>query len=183
MKKILPALFICLISLSLANAQGDDIPARGKYKHHKPIETKYDKFKDETRVRVKYLSVTNKKLGAIDISATYYYQGQTPSKPDSITLSFSSTSREWAFLNNRELAIIADGQRFLYDDAALVNARLNSGPYVESVSERLSVPLPLADFLKIINSKSVQMKLGRFDFSLAQDHLEALRDFASRMNP
>jgi hypothetical protein len=47
----------------------------------------------------------------------------------------------------------------------------------------LEMTIPYQQFLSLANAKRVKMKLGEVDFDLNKDHLEAIRDLASRTAP
>lgn len=180
MKFIRLALVICLLTTT-ALAQEIKLPPRGKYKHDKKIFSQYDKFKDKTTVSLAHLRLSSVSLG---IAATFSHQGTDVKTPDDVALWFYSYSSQWRFLRNRSLMVIADGERLDLGGAARVDSKVNSGRFSGvTVSETLGALVPLDKFLKIANAKSVEMQLGNAEFQLAPDHLEALKDFASRMSP
>ena len=176
-------IFLC----STAQAQ-TELPPKGKYKHDKKIESSYDKFKDQTTVSVKYLSpLPALSPVRLDIVAAFLYPGKTVTKPSIVALWFQSSSKNWQFLQQRQLLVIADGERIDLGEAERVDSKVNSsraGRYSSgvSVSELVGKMVSLETFLKIAKAKSVEMRLGSVEFKLADDHLEALRDFASRMS-
>jgi hypothetical protein len=43
--------------------------------------------------------------------------------------------------------------------------------------------MPTAQFLDIVNASKVEAAIAAFHFSLTDTQFEALKDFASRMNP
>lgn len=51
------------------------------------------------------------------------------------------------------------------------------------VMEHLTTHIPLEDCLELVNAKVVEGQLFSTEFKLTNEQLEALRDFASRMNP
>jgi hypothetical protein len=180
---LIAALVLLTISTALAQT---NLPPKGKYKHDKKIEASYDKFKDETTISLKSL----RPLPIIHpvtlyIVPTFRFPGKTVSLPDHVSLWFYSTSKDWQFLDYRQLLVVADGERFDFGETARVQSNVDANRYTRhvNVSETLGVMIPLNSFLKIINSKSVEIRLGQIEFKLAPDHLEALRDFASRMQP
>lgn len=154
-------------------------PPRGTYKHKKEIQTEYDRFKDTTYVRLRYLNVSTGLTERISIVATYSYKGTTPSVPENINLGFFSYSKEWRFLRDRGFIVIADGERLDFGQAERVSSDIHRG----SVSELLAVSMPLEAFLKVVNASSLQIRLGYYELPLAPDHYEALKDFASRIDP
>jgi len=156
-------------------------PPRGAYKHKKNIEVEYDRFKDVTYVRLKYLNVTTGLTDHVSIVATYSYKGTNPATPETVNLGFYSRSRSWRFLKDRAFVVIADGERLDFGEAVRLDSDVSSSRYSVSVSETLAVSMPLESFLKIVNASSLQLRLGYYELPLAPDHYEALKDFASRM--
>jgi hypothetical protein len=176
--------------LSIVRAQSVlELPPKGKYKHNKKIESEYDKFRDETTVRLTYLSPLPS-IGPVRlyIIPSFHYPGKIVKTPEFVVFWFQSSSSDWQFLHDRELLAIVDGERIDLGEALRVEGTVNSsrsGRYSSSVSvsEMLGLKIPLETFLRIIKAKVVEMRLGNVGFKLADDHLEALKDFASRMSP
>lgn len=48
---------------------------------------------------------------------------------------------------------------------------------------RLSKSVPISDFLDIVNAKSVRGRIGSCEFTVSEEELDVLRDFASRLAP
>lgn len=172
------------VSPAVKPAASLKFPPRGTYKHKKEIETEYDRFKDVTHVRLKYLNIATGLTDRISIVVAYSFKGTTPIVPETISLGFFSYSKEWRFLKNRSFAVIADGERLDFGEAARIDGSVNGGRYGGgiTVSEALLVEMPLESFLKIVNAANLQVRLGYYELLLAPDHYEALKDFASRIN-
>ena len=157
------------------------IPAKRKFDHKIKIKTDYDKFNDTTDVQMMHTEVYNVRGRKISMNALYSYPGRTPSKPRVVTLAFNSTSPEWQFLRERNLTILADGRKAGPGRMELINTRIEDSG---RVTETVSMDIPVIDFLFAINSGTVEIQLSGFgvaEFSLSYEQLEALRDFASRM--
>jgi hypothetical protein len=164
-------------------AQAQPIPAKRKFNHKIKIETKYDKFSDSTDVQMMHTQIYNahgSRAQKIYLTAVFNYPGYTPSKPDYVALAFNSTSSEWKYLRERDLTIIADGKHAGPVTTLLLNTRIERGG---SVSETVSVNIATDVFLFMVNAFYVEMQLGDAEFTLKPEQLEALRDFASRMQP
>jgi hypothetical protein len=159
------------------------IPAKRKFDHKIKIKTDYDKFSDSTDVQMMHTEVYNKLGRKISMNALYSYPGHTPSKPRVVTLAFNSTSPEWQFLRERDLTILAGSRKAGPGRMELINTRIEDSG---RVTETVSMDIPVNDFLFAINSGTVEIQLSGFgvaEFSLSYPQLEALRDFASRMQP
>ena len=110
---------------------------------------------------------------------TYSYPGQTPAPPSDVTIYFGSTPDVWSTSDDRQLIMIVDGERLNFGQVKRLSTYFSAGV----VADTYGVNVSLADFLKLANAKSVEMSLGGDESRLAPDHMEALKDFASRMRP
>jgi hypothetical protein len=52
-----------------------------------------------------------------------------------------------------------------------------------AIKRTLELIVPYEHLLRLANGKKVKMTLGTFEFNLSKDHLEAIRDLASRTLP
>lgn len=163
--------------------QAQPIPAKRKFNHKIKIETKYDKFSDSTDVQMTHtevFSVHGGRAQKIYMTVLFSYSGTTPAKPDRVTIAFNSTSPEWKYLRYRDLTILADGKKAGPVKMELANTRIERDG---TVTETLSMWMATDVFLFMVNAGNVEMQLGDAEFTLKPEHLEALRDFASRMQP
>jgi hypothetical protein len=163
--------------------QSPPIPVKRKFNHKIKIETKYDKFSDTTDVQMMHTEVFSahgREAQRITMTVLFTYQGETPAKPGRVTIAFNSMSPEWKYLRERDLTIIADGKKAGTVTTELINTRIERDG---SVTETLSIWMATDVFLFMVNAGDVEMKLGAAEFSLHSEQLEALRDFASRMQP
>jgi len=159
-------------------------PAKFKLKHKSRISSSYDKFKDQTIVRVGPYVLT----GTMDYVMTssqffmmgaFTFEGQKLDNPvGNATIAFLSKSKDWKFLKDRSLYALADGERL-----DLGTAEHDSDVRLGGLSESLAVSVPYDTFVKIANGTNVEMKLGTKEFKLKDEHLEGFRDLASRMVP
>ena len=175
--------FSCAINIA-AQDSSPLTKQRVKLKHKSRIGFKYDKFKDQTTVRVGPYFMTGGMEYAMtnsqfEMIAAFSVPGQKLVKPvGSVTLAFESKSKEWKFLNERNLYALVNGERLNLGEAVRDSDVRRGG-----VSEFLSVSVPYETFIKIANGKTVEMKLGEKEFKLKDEHLEGFRDLASRMVP
>jgi len=104
-----------------------------------------------------------------------------------------SYSQDWLFLReeSRELYAIIDGERVRFGIGeresdiptgfAAGLATLGTGRVM--VHERLMYKLSREDFSKLANSKSVELKVGNYEFKLKDEHQQAFRDLMSLAAP
>ena len=90
-----------------------------------------------------------------------------------------SNARERKFQDYRELIVTVDNEKLALGTPELLDAKM----FPHIFREVLAMNLPFETFLRIINTKQerVEMLLGHIKFELKKEHLEALRDLASRV--
>jgi len=162
----------------------DPPPGKLKLKHKSRIAMRYDRFKDQTTVTVGpyFLSsgldlvMTNSRF---ELMALFTFEGQKLQRSiERATIGFLSSSKDWKFLKDRSVFVLADGQRF-----DLGTAERDSDLRIGRVSEILAVSVPYETFAKIANSSKVEIRFGSKEIKLKDEHLEGFRDLASRMVP
>lgn len=184
---VLVLLFVlCAVS---ASAQDDKEGAKKKkrgYQHQADIITQYDKEKDETKVELKRMSVPplmNPREHVLNLTAYYIYPGKNPTKPPEVVVGFVSLSynRERKFQDSRELTAELDGKQIVLGTPELIDSRIMSNHY----KEVLGLYVPFDKFFQLVdnNKETLQMRMGPIAFQLKREHLEALRDLASRIQP
>lgn len=151
---------------------------------NKRISQKYDKFKDTTRVTLKLYNVGGSSDsafygGRLSMAASFVFRGQQlQAAPEDVVMSFTSTSQEWQYLYSRDLYAIVDGERM-----SLGTAERFSEVGRGTVQEELVLLIPLDTFARIANATTVEMKLGRKEFALKEEHLKRFRDLFALMRP
>jgi len=149
-----------------------------EFKHKAKIESNYDRFEDETHVRLESKRVLGGFMEDVKMGASFFYKGQKLSTPEYFIFLFVSDTKGWRFLSEtqRELIALADGERLPLGTLDR-DSKVRSGGWV---SEIMVKEVPYETFLKIATAKEVEMKLGKYEFKLKEEHLEALRDLVSR---
>jgi hypothetical protein len=113
------------------------------------------------------------------LMALFRFDGQALSKRvEKASIGFLSSSKDWKFLKDVSVYVLADGERF-----NLGTAERDSDIHLGGVSEILVVDVPYDSFAKIANSAKVEMRFGNKEIKLKDEHLEGFRDLASRMIP
>lgn len=84
---------------------------RGPFKHGFQVETKYDKFRDQTRVSLD-CKVYYKGPFGLFLAVEGSYPQQSPSPPETVQFGLTAMSSKEKYTKSRHLIILADGQRF-----------------------------------------------------------------------
>lgn len=148
---------------------------RGPFKHGFQVETKYDKFRDQTKVSVD-CKVYYKGPFGLFLTVEGSYPQHSPSPPETVQLGLTAMSAKEKYKKSRRLIVLADGQRFDLGEL---------GKDVEEVEEilifeKMMTTVPFRTVLQMANSQSVEMQLNEIEFKVPSEALEALRDFTSR---
>jgi hypothetical protein len=119
----------------------------------------------------------------IVLTAFFRFAGEQLREPvETATLRFSSDSRNWRFIPNRDLVVLVDGERISFLNGGRLG-RLSEPPDRVRIDNMLYFGISRDDLAKIANGRVVEMKLGSKSFKLSSLQLEALRDLVARMNP
>jgi hypothetical protein len=160
------------------------------------IETSYDQVKGITTVRLNPMQVYGESLTSAKyiggdearFSASFTYLGRRLRvQPKTVLFSLVSTSKDWKYSDFRKLTALVDGKRLNLGPLERVpsftvsaSANTKSEDYI---SQWIAISLTYKTFLRIANGKKVQIRMGPREFKLERNHLEALRDLATRMVP
>jgi hypothetical protein len=157
----------------------NQFPPKKKYNHKYKITTEYRK-KDKFDGSGDYTSVGldfNNLNGTFKLNTSFIYDGKVIKTPDIVTLYFSCFHNNKAYSSDSVLMLLIDDLKLTF---------IKPKYYVKEVSigvlhESMFFDIPIQTYLNIVNAKSVEGKLGDSEFKLKNTQLEALRDFASRM--
>ena len=166
------------------------------FTHNGKIETSYDQVKDITTVRLNPMQVYGEPLASRNyvggdearFYASFTYSGRTLSaQPKRVLFSLISTSEDWKYTDFRKPTALVDGKRLElgpleHVPSFTVNAPANSNSD-DYIRQEIAISLPYQTFLQIAKGKKVQIRMGPREFKLEKNHLEALRDLASRIVP
>ena len=132
----------------------------------------YDEFDEKTRT-----AIGVKIRDGLYLRFYYYSPGLTPKAvPDNVVMMFASVSTSPRFQETANLKLLLDGNRIEPGAFQRIANLTSSG-----IREFLYREIPLSTFLRILNSNYVGGQLHNTEFVLKREHLEAFRDFASRM--
>ena len=164
-------LFVCAV---LAVAGGQTMPADsigGLF------ERKYDRFKDQTTVRLKPLLIREiaRPREELSLSVEATYKGEPTVRPKDVRLIFESIAERYLYYDKAEALFIVDGKRI---DAGAADM-MNAFPSPNLVKVTLVLPMPLDTFTEIANGKVVELKLGPTELRLSEKDITALRAFVN----
>ena len=170
--------------IALAETTLRDVPAKRDFNHHEKIDWRYDNVKDITVVNLDKMWVGPH----LRLSAYFgcYGQGCDESPPSYVRIFLTtSSSRGWRLGKGSPVVIRADGRlkriQPEYEremQPAKIVGGSTYGPYY---AEYLKFDLSTRVFLSLVNSRSVEMRVGREDVKFSESQMEALRDLASRL--
>ena len=141
----------------------------------KRLRTEYDKFQDQTTLKVEtglhladYWSAHQ-----IDLTAGILYPGRVPpADVKEVHLTFTAYSKVWCFLKESQRGVIflVEGERIAVEDAAY------EGKLSPRMIEFLTITLPLATVRKLAAASEVGVQLGgHVEGRLREKELAALR--------
>jgi len=163
-----------------ANPGSADIQQRIKnFRNSKRFSVRYDKFRNDTIVSVGPFFIGGTKsyvVRGFQLEMTAYLL-LDKGPIDHIYLRFDSSSRDWTFLKNSELLALVDGERMQFGEGDRDSDIRRGG-----VSESMIYPIPIERFLKMGQAASTELKIGRVELTLKDEHKEAFRDLVSLAN-
>jgi hypothetical protein len=181
-------LSVAFILISVQHISSQTKPP--KFKHDGKIAAKYDKTKDQTTVFLQPYIIkrsTNPVVAGVAstaLAAGFIHRGKTlQSTPSTVELGILSESTlGYLYEKDRRLKIKLDDETLDVGEMKLVTSRfyqLMGNKYRED----LAIRLPYEQFIRLTKAKDVHLEVGQQSFKLQDEHLEALRELASRMIP
>lgn len=197
MKKARFIFLACFILGLFSLSFGQQISQR-KFEHRGKIESRYDASTNKTKVVLNPYDVpvvdtveASENRQYFSIMCGFVYEGKKmTSYPETIELHIISDGTRGFKFNesqDRVLSIDIDEELIRLGTMSLVRSQhyaYGSSPvnYARSgYREELSIILTYQGLLKIAESKKVSLLLGQERLKLNREHLEALRDLASRI--
>jgi hypothetical protein len=201
MCKLLVVLFLLMMPVVPALAQNHDSlqpPPKKAYKYDGKIVTTYDKTKDETLVLIQLMPIKSvedphdildhdaqhpRDWSWLALTMFFSYPGQTVVAPKAVSIGFLYEALEPKKYEGHTLNVKIDGERVTLGEMQVLDTKLVKRQFEQYTRRSLELVVPYDLLLRLANAKKVKMTLGRFDFDLSKDHLEAIRDLASRSVP
>lgn len=178
---------------SLAKSPSVSEPNSSTLDHGGKIETKYDGFNHETVVTLKKMRITcggAKGLQSaleqtcVSLVASLHCPGVQLDYVRYAKLQLIFETKDWDHrhpLDERELFVVADGQRLRLGRMGLVTQNVASDRGIDVMKEVLEVSVPYQTFNKIARGQTIEIKLGKTVFALQEKNLDALRDLNNRV--
>lgn len=135
------------------------------------INTKHDKFEEETVYSTKLLS-SNTGI-ELKMGAFFKKKDNIDALPPVVQVSFLSMSKDWLFLEDYNLIFLADSQRFRPIDSK-AERQVRSGFVTEEIENLFTTE----DFLKLAKSNDIEAKLGNVEFKLTDEQKKAIQAIA-----
>lgn len=157
-----------------------DIKQRIKgFKNSGRFSVRYDKFRDSTLVSVGPFFIGGTKayvMSGFQLEMSAHFFWNTEQQSQHVYLRFKSTSRDWKFLKDSELLALVDGERMRFGEG-----ERDSDIGRRRVSESMIYTVPTDLFVRLGKAASAELKLGRIELALKDEHKEAFRDLLSLM--
>jgi hypothetical protein len=145
------------------------------------VTVTYDRFDDITKIEVGAIEIESslgKKRGFV-VFVTAGFAGKVRGENvPSIVFTFANVSTV-ALSADEEIPLIAlaDDERVVLKNATAVMRSTSNGLYIEQYQTNLS----LQEFEKLAGCKSLEMRLGTFEFKFKPEHITALRQVAEKL--
>lgn len=175
-------------TLSLVNGQSRAYAAPSvPLDHGGTIESKYDGFNHETVVALKKMRVTCggvTKQTCVSFAASLHCPGVQLDYVRYVKLQLIFETKDWQrrhALDERELFVVADGERLKLGKMALVTLDVDTNKLIDVMKEVLEVSVSYQNFSKIVAAEHVEVKVGKTSFALEEKNIAALRDLNNRV--
>ncbi|MGH9874119.1 MAG: hypothetical protein ACRD9S_16835 [Pyrinomonadaceae bacterium] len=146
------------------------------------VNVNYNATRNESEVGIMRLQLEGNTEKGVVLSPHFKVRGDasiaghTIGIPSAVIFDFASFAPEKVFKEDPVLKLVADGIAIYNDKAHNLNATTTGG------NEFLVQAIPLAQFLKVADAKTVVLTLGNREYLLSEEQLEALRDMATYAN-
>lgn len=161
--------------------------------HGGKIEMRYDGFNHETIVTLQRMPITcggakgmksTIEETCVSLVASLHCPGVQLDYVRYAKLQLIFESKDWDRrhpLDERDLAVVADGEQFKLGTMALVKHGVDSTQLIDVMREVLDVSVPYQTFNKMARAQIVEMKVGKTMFELRESNIAALRDLNNRV--
>jgi hypothetical protein len=198
MSKVVLILLLLTTAAICSPAQSHDSlqpPPKENYKYDGKIITTYDKAKDETQVAIQLMSVKDIEdprpllednaehpvdRSWLGFTVFFTYPGQSVTTPKEVSIGFLYDVLEPKHFEGHVLTAKIDGEKTTFGKMEVLNTKIINRKWARYTRSTLELVVPYEQLLRLANAKKVRLTLGSFEFNLSKDHLEAIRDLASR---
>lgn len=182
MKKLLLLFSFLLIFNFVGYSQlsKQEIVSISKAKLYDKVNENYDKFKDQTTLRLMLLPIGEPiPYNGLTLNFHTSYDGKTiTSDTRNVTLLCISQTPTAQYNYSHSLIILADGIRFNIGDG-FYNKSSDKVPVIET----MIYSIPIGSFQKIAASRKVEAQLGTTEFEFSTKYTALLKDYSIRLNP
>jgi hypothetical protein len=200
--KILLLTLVLFGGSSLAESQTANLtpPPKKSYKYDGKIVSSFDRDKNETVVLIQLMPIRDvedprpitedtpanpRQQDRLGMTLFFAYPGQTLVTPKYVSIGFLYLALDPERYENHQLKAKIDGTwtELGKMDVLRTQEVIVRNAYKRYTRRALEMSIPYEQLLQLANARKVKMKLGGVEFDLAKDHLEAIRDLASRTVP
>lgn len=141
----------------------------------------YDRFEDlgSLMTPTYVLELSGDHVAALgELRFSVFHQGKQlrPQSLKRVLFTLSADKPMFTRSMRAELVALVDGVRFLFDEVELAGIEVPSQPVT-----RLDIWLPIESFRRLAHARSVECRVGRFDFICPAELLEQLRHLEARL--
>lgn len=110
MKRMLIVMCVCVLGLGMAGGMAQE---KRKETAESLIEKKYDRFKDETTIKLKPQKIREiaKPREELSLSVEATHKGERATRPKEVMLIFNSVSENYIYHDEADVFFIVDGKR------------------------------------------------------------------------
>jgi hypothetical protein len=175
-------------------------PPKRHYKYDGKVVKSFDKTLDQTVIALELMAIKDvedphsildqsadhpHQYDRLQFSLGFTYPGKTLVTPKFIEVAVMYVALDPQKYEGHILSAKMDNERVELGRMSvryrnLVEHRFSYKPYT---SVALEMSISYEQLLRLANAKKVKMMLGKFEFDLDEDHLDAIRDLASRTVP
>jgi hypothetical protein len=178
-----------LISICVLFSQSAYAQAPAPVKHGGVIESKYDGFNYETVLRLQKMKVSCdgmrdrfNKDGCVSIDVKLHLPGVQLNHVRRVTLQVIFENKDWVHihpLDQRDLSITTKFETLRFGRMELVTNK-KTGTWDTKI-ETLEATIPYEVFKRIIQSETVEIRVGQGSVMLRDKNIAALRDLNNRV--
>ena len=160
--------------------------ALAQVKHGGKIESKYDGFTYETLMRLQKMKVSCDGIkdkftdGCVSIEVALHMPGMQLNYVRSVTLQVVFEHQDWVRMHppeQRDLSVSTYDQTFRLGRMELITNKKGWDTKIE----KLQATIPYETFKKIIQSDTIEIKVGNDTVMLREKNIAALRDLNNRV--
>lgn len=194
-KILLSAILLLLFSITVCGQQPtksrslEDLKKTvSKFKNSRRYVVKYDKFDDVTYITFGGFLVSSTahyitKNTMVSMGLQLAFKGNGVTSADSfisLNIFFTAEGKDWTFLKENRLQAIADEQRLDFGEPHQRDSDIGRSLFSQiNVNEIVAFNTQPANIKTIAESKTAEMRVGKFEFQLKEEHKQMFKDMLS----